>query len=238
MAIIPIEQISRMVVNLREATANGEKVGTGILVLHKDRPFILTAQHVANDTSINGTIVIKGAGDLPISIPIRSLVPNQALKWVAHHEADLAAFEIFPQNDAVMSTLQERFLPIDFFFNNKAAPNRNIHLTSIGFPLGLGVHGHFSPLMFESRASSGLLTLLRADTQSLQTFFALENPSVGGYSGCPVVDTSIYAAGSMVTTGGGTCFYGVMHGTISDNTGGKIAMVTPSFYVHELFAAF
>jgi len=238
MAIIPIEQISRMVVNLREPIADSEKVGTGTLVVYNERPFVLTAHHVAEDTSINGTIVIKGDGDLPISIPIRSLVENQQLKWAVHPEADIAVFEIFPQNNTLMSLLQGRFLPIDFFFNNKSAPSRNIHLTSIGFPLGLGVHGHFSPLMFESRASSGLLSLPRADTQSLQTFFALENPSVGGYSGCPVVDTSIYAAGSMVTSGGGTCFYGIMHGTISDNTGGKIAMVTPSFYVHELFANF
>ena len=47
-----------------------------------------------------------------------------------------------------------------------------------------------------------------------------------------------FKAGPVTTYGDGTCFYAVMHGTISDNTGGKIAMVTPSFYVHELFATF
>ena len=101
--------------------------------------------------------------------------------------------------------------------------------------MGLGVHEHFSPLTFESKASSGLLSYPRADTGTIQTFFALENPSVGGYSGCPVVDLSIFKAGAMTTFGSGTCFYGVMHGTISDKTGGKIAMVTPSYYIHELF---
>lgn len=130
----------------------------------------------------------------------------------------------------------DRFLPIEFFFDRKGAPNRDLFLTSIGFPFGLGIQGYFSPLTFESKASSGLLTFPRADTPTLQTFFALENPSVGGYSGCPVVDLSIFRVGSMMTTGSGTCVYGVMHGTISDNTGGKIAMVTPSYYVHELLS--
>jgi hypothetical protein len=38
----------------------------------------------------------------------------------------------------------------------------------------------------------------------------------------------------MTTTGGGTICYGITHGTLSDATGGKLAAVTPSFYVHDL----
>jgi hypothetical protein len=34
--------------------------------------------------------------------------------------------------------------------------------------------------------------------------------------------------------GDGTILYGLMHGTISDETGGKLAAVTPSFYLIEL----
>lgn len=237
MAILNIEQLSNMVVNLRgEPTPSGQKTGTGTLVIYDNRIFILTARHVANDISVNGSIVVKGAGDLPVVIPMRRLIYNLELNWFSHAEADIAAFELKPQRASTANVLQDRFIPIELFYNQKSAPSRDLHLTSLGFPLGLGIHGHFSPLTFESRVSSGLLTLPRADTQTPQTFFALENPSVGGYSGCPVVDTSIYVAGSMMTTGGGTCIYGVMHGTICDDTGGKIAMVTPSFYVHELFA--
>lgn len=234
-AIIPLENITRMVVNLREPTPNGEKVGTGTLIVFQNKPYVLTANHVAKDITINGIIVVKGKKDTPVVVPIKNLVSNSTLNWKNHPKADIAIFEITPQNEQTLAILQKRFLPLEFFSKEKAAPSRDLFLTSIGFPLGLGIHEHFSPLTFESKASSGLLSLPRADTKTIQSFFALENPSVGGYSGCPVVDLSIFKAGAMTTTGSGTCFYGVMHGTISDNTGGKIALVTPSFYVYELF---
>jgi hypothetical protein len=236
-AIIPLENITRMVVNLREPASKGEKVGTGTLIVFQDRPYVLTANHVANDISIDGRIVVKGKGDTPVVIPIKKLVSNSKLNWKTHPKADIAIFEIVPQDEQTSALLQKRFLPLEFFSKEEAAPSRDLFLTSVGFPLGLGIYEHFSPLTFESKASSGLLSLPRADTKTIQTFFALENPSVGGYSGCPVVDLSIFKAGAMTATGSGTCFYGVMHGTISDETGGKIALVTPSFYVYELFNA-
>ena len=233
---VPIEDLVNMVVQLREPAFGGDKSGTGMLVVHKDRPFVLTAKHVASGITTNGSIVLKGAGDIPIVVPTRKLTTSPALDWQYHHEADLAALELRPQDQQTGDLLTTRFLPLNFFSQEKSAPSRDVLLTSIGFPLGLGTEGFFSPLTFESKASSGLLTLPRADTRTLQTFFVLANPSVGGYSGCPVVDTSIVRVGSMTTSGDGTCVYGVMHGTISDVTGGKLALVTPSFYVHELLA--
>ena len=234
-AILPLESITRIVVNLREPVSKGEKVGTGTLIVFHDKTYVLTAKHVADDITINGMIVVKGDGDTPVVIPIKKLVSNSKLDWKNHPKADIAIFEIVPQDKQTWTILRQRFLPLEFFSKEKAAPSRDLFLISIGFPLGLGIHEHFSPLTFESKASSGLLSLPRADTKTIQTFFALENPSVGGYSGCPVVDLSILKAGAMTTSGDGTCFYGVMHGTISDKTGGKIALVTPSFYVYELF---
>ncbi|MGZ3053891.1 hypothetical protein AAER28_32430, partial [Pseudomonas aeruginosa] len=85
-----------------------------------------------------------------------------------------------------------RFLPSDNIFNGKTAVDRNTILTVIGFPLGLGAVGHFSPLTFRTHASSGLLTLARFDNKKPCTFIVLENSGVGGYSGGPVIDLSIY----------------------------------------------
>ena len=34
--------------------------------------------------------------------------------------------------------------------------------------------------------------------------------------------------------GNGTMVYGILHGTISDQTGGKLAAVTPSYYLFDL----
>jgi len=56
-------------------------------------------------------------------------------------------------------------------------------------------------------------------------------PSVEGYSGCPVFDLAYETNGILTTTRGQTCCHGIMHGTLCDNTGGKIAMVTPSYFL-------
>lgn len=234
MALIPLEKITGMVASLNDPSSQG----TATLIVYKERPFLLTAAHVARAVSISGDIVLKGPGDRPLTTPIRNLCGNVQLSWRTHAEADLAAFEIFPADVATREALIGRFLPLEYFCSDVIAPSRTIPLTSVGFPLGLGASGFFSPLTFETRASSGLVTMLRADTKTPQAFFVLENPSVCGYSGCPVIDVSIYHHNMSVNTGGGTCFYGIMHGTLLDNTGGKMAMVTPSFYVHDLFAAF
>ena len=146
---ISIDQIANMVVNLRQPTSAGIKVGTGTLITISNRPFILTARHVADDIQASGEAVVKGLGDLPIVLPIKKLIPGAAIVWKSHSEADLAAFEIFPQDDPTNLALQERFLPLEFFFAGRAAPSRDLQLTSIGFPLGLGTQGYFSPLTFE-----------------------------------------------------------------------------------------
>ena len=57
---------------------------------------------------------------------------------------------------------------------------------------------------------------------------------MGGYSGCPVFDLGYSTNGVMEITKGKTICHGIMHGTMSDNTDGKIAMVTPSFYLKDL----
>ncbi len=54
--------------------------------------------------------------------------------------------------------LPQRFLPLAMLCADKRAPSRDVILTSVGFPLGLGAVGYFSPLTSESKASSGLLT--------------------------------------------------------------------------------
>ena len=65
-------------------------------------------------------------------------------------------------------------------------------------------------------------------------FFCLENPSVGGYSGGPVFDLGYERMGSTISTKEKTILHGIVHGTMSDDTGGKISLITPMFYVKDL----
>lgn len=62
----------------------------------------------------------------------------------------------------------------------------------------------------------------------------MENPSVGGYSGGPVLDLGYMVLPNMKTTKEKTVLHGIIHGTISDDTGGKIAMITPMYYLKDI----
>ena len=227
------DQTFRVVLNLRTPLDGGRaEVGTGIFILKDDSfPYILTASHVARGCGLNSEIVISDHNGDSHSISIAKL--NSSLAWVHHLVADVSVLPLSP-DPSVVQLLQGRFFPLDQLNTTDPTPSRDAHLTCVGFPNGLGASGKFSPFTFRSHASSSLITLLRADTKTPANFFTLENPSVGGYSGGPIFDLGYIIVGSMTTYTGSTICHGIMHGTISDNTGGKIAAVTPCSYVKDI----
>ena len=192
--------------------------------------WIVTASHVANDTDDSTEIIISTREGKAETLPLILFGP---LKWIHHSVADISVFQIHftSENESFM---EGRFFPFDHFNLERIPVSRDYELTSIGFPHGLGTNGLFSPFTFRSYASSGFVTLQRADTKTDCIFFCLENPSVGGYSGCPVFDLGYSYNGVLSISKGQTVCHGIMHGTISDHTGGKIAMVTPAFYLNDL----
>jgi len=213
----------------------GDIIGTGMFVSSPAAEdaihgWIVTASHVAKTTNNKTEIVISNKDGRAQSLPL-SLFGT--MPWKIHSVADISVFPILfsPMNRQFMDG---RFFPYDHFNLSEKPVSRDYELTSIGFPQGLGTDGYFSPLTFRSYAASGFLTLQRADTGTDSTFFCLENPSMGGYSGCPVLDLGYSNNGVISITKEKTICHGIMHGTMSDNTGGKIALVTPSFYLKDL----
>lgn len=232
--IISRDQAFRVVCNFRTPTTTGEIVGTGIFTTSaNNKAWLVTAAHVANDTNTQTKIAISDKASNCIIIPLTNL--NSTLSWVYHPKADLAVLPITITKDNI-AYLNNRCLPFDHFHLEENSVSRDCELTCVGFPNGLGISGKFCPLTFRSYASSALLTLNRADTKTPSDFFCLENPSVGGYSGCPVFDLGYMIVGAMTTTKEKTICYGIMHGTMSDNTGGKIALVTPSYYLKDIIS--
>lgn len=116
--------------------------------------------------------------------------------------------------------------------------SRDRELTVAGFPHGLGTTltgaSKFCPLTFRSYASSSYMSLSRADNGLLSVFFCLENPAMGGYSGAPIIDMGYVSSPALIQTYGDTTIWGFVHGTMNDNTGGKIAMVTPVYYLKDI----
>ncbi len=227
------DQTFQVVLNLRTPISQGqERVGTGIFTV-KDgtKPYILTATHVARGCNPSTIVVISDASSNSQSLNLPLFNPQ--LNWIHHPIADISVLPVNP-DPSISIHLKGRFFPFDQLNTTTTPPSRDAYLTAVGFPHGLGSTGKFSPFTFRSHASSSLITLPRSDTNTPSDFFTLEDPSVGGYSGGPVFDLGYIIVGAMTTNTGPTICHGIMHGTISDNTGGKIAAVTPCSYVKDI----
>lgn len=216
-------------------TATVTESGTGFFVADSNFKFLVTAGHVAKSMRETSQAILKGDKDIPIAISLKELFGNAAKQdWIFHTNADVAIHVVLPSHDTFDKCLKFRFLPVSLLVSEKTAPSRETLLTVIGFPLGFGTKGNFSPLTDQTRAASGLVTFAESANSPEKTFFLLENPSINGFSGAPCFDISIYQMGNVITTGGGTKCYGLIHGTLPDETGGKMAAVVPSFQIVEL----
>lgn len=231
-----LESLSSTVVLLR--TDYQEKVrtstGTAVLVADQERLFLVTAGHVANDTNERTTVTMRIEGDRPLTFPLPQLSGNRGPQpWVFHDHADVAVLRLQPVPE-LMPYLKGHFLPRENLLSTLEAPSRERPLVTLGFPLGLGVRDRFSPISRESKAASGLLTLPRADRKGESVFFLLDSPSIGGFSGAPVFHLpGAYSAGGGLVISGRLECVGLVHGTISDDTGGKLAAIVPAQFISE-----
>lgn len=235
--ILKRDEAFKAVCELLTPNKNGTvDVGTAMFVSSpagedKSYGWIITANHIAKNTNRDTILVESTKEGKAAKLPLRLF--GDLANWRHHPVADISCFRI------VFSEMNKPFLeahmfPYDHFHLEQTCVSRDSELTAIGFPKGLGTDGSFSPLTFRSFASSGYVTLNRADTHTPSTFFCLENPSVGGYSGCPVFDLGYSTNGIMTMTKDKTRCYGIMHGTLNDQTGGKIAIVSPAYYLKDL----
>ena len=215
-----------------------KKEGTGTLVVHGEELYLATAAHVAKDTLLDSDIIMKVVGDRPKVIPITKFISKKdRLDWILHPTADLAALRLDPSAEAITKH-RLHFLSSVILESARKAPNRLQPVTIVGFPLGLGTDGNFSPISQQSKTVSGLLTLPRLDIKQSQVFFLLDNPSIGGFSGAPVLELpGAYIAKNEIQHNRDLTWVGVVHGTTGDNTGGKLAVITPAALVLELLGA-
>lgn len=231
--ILKRDDTFRVVFNLRTPMIpTGESIGTGIFVTkNNEECYLVTATHVASMCNANTTVLISDSSGNATSLKL--VYFNNSLAWRHHPVADISVLPV-QMSFNIKLHMENRFFPFDHFHIDHTPVSRDFELTSVGFPSGLGALGMFSPLTYRSYASSSFITFNRADTHNQCEFFMLENPSMGGYSGCPVFDLGYMNNGVMEITKEITKCYGIMHGTVSDTTGGKLAAVTPAFYLAEL----
>lgn len=212
-------------------TPSTGKVGTGCFIEKNGIPYLATAEHVKNLIQSDSVIVFGESNSANHIVLFTSICQGN---WKTHPVADLSIVQL----DRLDSRFNNRFFPSIQISQMSLAVSRERELTTVGFPSGLGTtltgSSKFSPLSFRSYASSSYMTLNRADKNQRSDFFCLENPAMGGYSGGPVFDLGYIKTPAMMQSYGDTTLLGFIHGTNSDNTGGKLALVTPSYYLKDL----
>ena len=238
-----LEDLSGSVAYLRESNGPTTKIGTGFFVTFQ-KQYLVTAAHVAKFITSRSILTMRNPGDIPLTVSFSALYPGVVkLPWHFHLEADIAVLEL-PLNSLDSETSQffdRRFLLMDMLNSEEIAPQRERQLVVMGFPLALGTTGRFSPLTVEAKAASGLLRMKRFDTNTEATFFVLDKPSIGGYSGAPVflmpwpyADSASLKFIDMASPDAQPKCVGIVHGTLSDDTGGKLAAIVPSAYVVKM----
>lgn len=219
-------------------TQERRHIGTGFMINAKGQVFIFTAAHVAKLMSSESSVTFGDDSGQAQTVSIKEVVTAMEPKWIFHPKADVAALHIDSEFKHLSILASRAILPGNIL-STLEAPARSKPLTTIGFPLGLGVSlspgTRISPISKESKAASDLLSLSRFDTKTPTESFILDSPSVGGFSGSPVfVLPAAYSQGSSMVFSSAMYCVGLMHGTIPDETGGKFAAVVPSAHIMEL----
>jgi S1-C subfamily serine protease len=223
------DALSNVICNIRIPNAQGEEVGTAIFIEKNNEPYLLTAEHVVKNINPQTYAVLSDENGVPTKVMLNVLLGEATFTY--HGQADLAKAKIVvtPANSAL---LQGHCFPYNQIDISTNPISKDIELTTIGFPLGLGAVGaKFSPLSYRTYAAAPSITLPRSDKQVQCDFIILELPSVGGYSGGPLFDLGYVISGLMTQTKEKTILHGLVHGTISDPTGGKLAAITPCKYL-------
>jgi hypothetical protein len=221
------------------------KTGSGFIVIRGVDVYLVTAEHVAMGITKTSTISFRNSGGKTRTIKILELLGNKEkeFRWIVNDSADVAVMHLGNEivNNNLWITLGLSAIPYYSLNPDLISPDRLTDLTVFGFPLGLGVNStKISPITKTLRPASDIIKLPRADTKKDSDFFVLDDPSISGFSGGPVMrvislprtgDPEIDSLSVSATV------FGLVHGTVNDKTGG-FALIVPSKFIKETIDKF
>jgi len=229
------QDLLNTVVYLRE----GANYGTGFFVRSKNY-YLVTAEHVAQYLRPSSPAVIRGEKGTAINFTLDVLAGTSGttLDWGTHRESDVAVLKVQSQGK-LWEKIKARFINLDLFEPRLGTPIRERPVTVMGFPLQLGTEGYFSPITSEAKTASDLLRLYSREIKREATFYVLDKPSIGGFSGGPAyLLPTPYSTGNKTIYFGGPnpqpLFVGLVHGLISDKNGNGLAVIVPSKFIVDL----
>lgn len=224
------DSVARTTVVIGEAGETGSLAprGTGFLSSDGSAVCLMTAQHVIS--SVKAPIAIK----LLVSYVPRILKLDEAAyssaHWGMRPSTDLAAVRLKPVPNGTLHVFRRSQIQADTPLPVKERP-----IVVFGFPLGIG-SSDFTPVSQEYNRACGSVEAKSDAHPAAAQYYLLDRPSVQGYSGAPAFQVpGVFDRGTNLVVGKDLILVGVIAGSLSDNTGGKLGVAIPPQFIAELF---
>lgn len=205
--------------------------GTGFLTSHNGKIYLVTVAHIAKNISNKAEIYWNTESGKMNHFTfefIQQQIPQS--KWFFHPTADVA---IHPFGFTEKS--KHSLIAKDLFFNKDEPIPIGTDIYILGFPLHLGVTSVLSPLSKKAETASSLTSISNSELSPNLLFILLDQDLAQGYSGAPVfISPELGFVGQSIVSRKPKLI-GIQSSTMSDQTGGKISLVVPAFYLTEIF---
>lgn len=212
--------------------------GTGFIINHNGKDYIVTAKHVAKFLDDASEVLLNISSDSSISISFQLIRKSSLFKnanWFNHPIADISIHPI------VYPT--QKLDALHFNTNDISRNDIKIELLTdviiLGFPLGLGVHESISPIAKKTQIASNITTIDLPEISPSLKFYLLDQALAQGYSGSPVfclesIPSGVFVGDRPISAGEKVTLIGILSAGLSDATGGKISVVVPISYLWEI----
>ncbi len=204
--------------------------GTGFFVTKDDEYFIVTAQQVAQALPPETMATFRDRNGEAASFEVSGVHADPA-SWVWHPEADVAAMRVTIPSQAGAPPIVA--IAFDQLAKKDESPGADTVLTVVGYPLNLGTSGKFSPIMKSTHPASELFRHDRFDKRVETTMFVVDDPTVAAFRGAPVFQLPYARSGGVGVWQAKFACVGLVHGALTDRSGGKFTAIVPASYIAE-----
>ncbi len=223
------EELYSKIVLLKDIKGNTVNTGTGFLVSTDNQYYLVTAKHVADSLTIESAeILFRDSNRTAITFKLNEFL-KKPLFIRFNDNSDFFILELESFNSKSLEILKKSSLDMNILAGDRESINRKFDVLVMGYPL-FDIH-NFSPITFKSYFSSSLINVKLENMPKPFLCYLLENPSMSGFSGGPVF-VGVKDRASVPLTK--TLIVGIVTGTTYDKTGGKFAIITPSFHLIDL----
>lgn len=209
--------------------------GTGFIIKHNDRDYLVTAKHVASLLPGNSEILMNVSNDKYISVTLNDLKKTALIKgsrWFVHPLADIAIHPLGYSQKVEHVGIQSAMIP-----QKDASLSLLSNVYVVGFPLGLGVLDRLKPLAKKVQTASDVITIERPEIRADLRFVLLDQALAQGFSGAPVfcgVDIMASNVRPPIKVGELMNIIGIVSLQIPDISGGKLTAIVPISYLWDI----